>query len=185
MDLLYWPISDVSDRHTGHVRHACSAALTRVPRYKPSWINFKLWAMLLYHQCSILTEEISNPCPKHVDRTRSGVRVPWEKRWESDVKSKSLGLQPWSKPSPTQSLSLPFLGESFGRPRWGWGRRLGWMEGYKLTGPKGYALFYSPAHTGHVRYTRAGPSSFIICFLSSNPFLYNFLIQKHVCPWSK
>ena len=72
-DLLCWPISDASDRHTGHVRYVRSATLTRDPRFKPSRINSKLWAMLLYHQCSILTEGIPKPCSNHVDRTRSGL----------------------------------------------------------------------------------------------------------------
>ena len=38
--------------------------------------------------------------------------------------------------------------------------------------------FYSPAHTGHVRYTRSGPIYSKMCFLSSNPLFYYFLVQK-------
>ena len=62
--------------HTGHVRYGRPATLTRVPRFKPSRINSKLWALLLYHQCSILTGGISKSCIDHVDRMRSVIRVP-------------------------------------------------------------------------------------------------------------
>ena len=66
--------------HTGHVRYGHPATLTRVPRFKTSQIKSKLWALLLYHQCSILTGGISKSCIDHVDRTRSAIRVPLEKR---------------------------------------------------------------------------------------------------------
>ena len=69
--------------------------------------------------------------------------------------------------------ALVALGEEEGV---GW---VGWKE-IKLTWPKGYALSYSPAHTGHVRYTRAGPNYFKRCFLSSNPLLCYFLVQKGI-----
>ena len=52
----------------------------------------------------------------------------------------------------------------------------------KLTWPKGYRLFYNPAHTGHVQYLWVGCSFSKFHSLNSNPLLYHFLIQKHVCP---
>ena len=63
----------------------------------------------------------------------------------------------------------------------------GWvdLEETSLSRPKGYALFYSPAHTGHVRYTRAGPSYSKKCFLSSNPLFCYFSVQKGIWTWSK
>ena len=57
------------------------------------------------------------------------------------------------------------------------GGQVGWKE-TSLSGPKGYARFYSPAHTGHVRYTRASPNNSKKCFLSSNPLFCYFLVQK-------
>ena len=49
-------------------------------------------------------------------------------------------------------------------------------------GRRGTDRYYSPAHTGHVRYLRAGVSFSKFYSLNSNPLLYHFLIQKHVCP---
>ena len=144
MDLLCWPISDASDRHTGHVQYARSAALTRVPRYKPSWINSKLWAMLLYHQCSILTEGISNPCSNHLDRMRSGIRVPWESEWRCDWRSKSQSLRSWCKSPPIQSPSLPFHGGNTKSPMIVEERRLGWLEGGENNLAEGVAVGLKP-----------------------------------------
>jgi len=52
----------------------------------------------------------------------------------------------------------------------------------KLTWPKGYQPFYNPAHTEHVRYLWAGCFCSEFHSLNSNPLIYHFLIQKHVCP---
>ena len=166
--------------HTGHVRYACSATLTKAPWFKPSPINSKLWALLLHHQCSILTGGISKSCINHVDRTRSAIRVPLEKRWEGDVKSDPRAF---NLDASLLQCNLPLslflvrclvtLGEEEGD---GW---VAWKK-MSLSGPKGYGWFYSPAHTGHIRYTRAGPSYSKKCFLSSNPLLCYFWVQKGI-----
>ena len=166
--------------HTEHVRYGRPATLTRVPRFKPSQINSKLWALLLYHQCSILTKGISRSSINHVDRTRSMIRVPWEKRWESDVKSNprafnlDASLLPCNLPlSFFLAKSSVALGEE---EVGGW---VGWKE-TSLSRPKGYTRFYSPAHTGHVRYTWVGPNNSKKCFLSFNPLFYYFSVQKGI-----
>ena len=64
-------------------------------------------------------------------------------------------------------------------------RRLGWQEEEKPNLAEGVpTVFIIPLipHTGHVRYFAAGYSFSKFHLLNSNPLLYHFLIQKHVCP---
>ena len=64
-------------------------------------------------------------------------------------------------------------------------RRLGWQEEEKPNLAEGVpAIFITPVipHTGHIQYLQAGCFCSKLHSLISNPLLYHFLIQKHVCP---
>ena len=108
----------------------------------------------------------------------------------NQIPGPSILMQAFSN---TISLSLSlFLVKFDGRPRWEEGRRLAVWKETDWSGPKGYFCFYSPAHTGHVRYhtghvryTWAGPNYSKMCFLSSNPLFCYFLVQKGIWSWSK
>ena len=124
---------------------------------------------------------------------RSRIRVPWESEWRCDWKSKSRSLRSWCKSPPIQSPSLPFHGGDLKSPMKVEERRLGWQEEEKPNLAEGVpAIFIIPLipnmsgkYTGHVRYLRADCSFSKFHSLNSNPLLCHFLIQKHVCPWSK
>ena len=119
---------------------------------------------------------------------RSGIRVPWERGWRWDSKSKSRSLQSWCKPPPIQSPSLLFLDGITRSPIW-WnnsgGIGLEERKERQRTRAEGVRAFYWPTHTGHARYLRAG------CFYSKNSFSWFqspsllLLSPKGIQSWSK
>ena len=110
-------------------------------------------------------------------------------RLEIQVPEPSILMQISSDPislTPFSWWKLKIANEGQGEAAGLAGRRRNYL------GRRGTCHFITPLipntsgmHTGHVRYLRAGCSFSKFHSLNSNPLLYHFLIQKHVCPWSK
>ena len=109
--------------------------------------------------------------------------------WEIQIPSPSILMQAFSNAISPSLFSCWNSTVALGGKK-----GIGWLFGRRQTGlgRRGTSIFIVPLipdtsgrHTGHVRYTRAGPTYSKGCLLSSNPFLRCYSVQKGIWSWSK